>query len=142
MEAQKPQQTHWVSPHIRTSDPSYIASQSATLLTTSFVSDKNPNEIYDTTTDSRRKMQNRTIENIKNSDMFNKRKERDKTVVHYEDYNIASNSDDENHDIVTHSIQLEPQNPNQGLRTHKKRSSYHMMQELNIENNTHEDAQL
>jgi hypothetical protein len=32
MEAQKPQQTHWVSPHIRTSDPSYIASQSATLL--------------------------------------------------------------------------------------------------------------
>jgi hypothetical protein len=49
MEAQKPQQTHWVSPHIRTSDPSYIASQSATLLTTSFVSDKNPNDIYDTT---------------------------------------------------------------------------------------------
>jgi ribosomal protein S12 len=58
--------------------------------------------------------------------MFNKRKERDKTV-HYEDYNIASNSGDQNHDIVTHSIQLEPQNPNQGLRTHKKRSSYHTL---------------
>jgi hypothetical protein len=41
-----------------------------------------------------------SVENIKSSDMFNKRKDRDKTV-HYEDYNIASNSGDENHDIVT-----------------------------------------
>lgn len=132
MEAQKPQQTHWVSPHIRTTDPSYIASQSATLLTTSFISDKHPNDIDDMTVERRKKIQNRTIENIKNSDLFNKIRERDKTVH----YDMASNSDEENHDIVTHSIQLEPQLQNQGLRTHQKRPSYHMMQELTIDNSS------
>ncbi|CAC5360552.1 CUBN [Mytilus coruscus] len=142
MESQKPPQTHWVSPHIRTSDPGSIAAQSATLLTTSFVSDdKNTTDFVDMTTDRRRKIQNRTIENIKSSEMFNKRKERDKNV-HYEGVDVGSNNEDEIHDIVTHNIHLEPQMPNQGLRTHKKRSSYHMMQELNLENGPDPDAQL
>ncbi|XP_076076734.1 neuropilin and tolloid-like protein 2 isoform X2 [Mytilus galloprovincialis] len=134
MESQKPPQTHWVSPHIRTSDPGSIAAQSATLLTTSFVSDdKNTTDFVDMTIDRRKKIQNRTIENIKSSEMFNKRKERDKNVLHYEGVDVGSNNEDEIHDIVTHNIHLEPQMPNQGLRTHKKRSSYHMMQELNLE---------
>lgn len=150
MESQKPQQTHWVSPHIRSSDPSSMAAQSATLLTTSFVSDKNPNELDDSSIDRRRKVQNRTIENIKSSEMFNRCKERDKSPLdqergEYTTFNrLGAESDEENHDIVTHSIHLEPQvigNTN-SFKTHKKRSSYHMMQELTLDNDSNAEAHL
>lgn len=137
MESQKAKQTHWVSPHIRSSDPSSMAAQSATLLTTSFVSDKNPNDI-DETIDRRRKIQNRTIENIKSSEMFNRRKEKDKPSLDSErgEHQLVADSDDEHHDIVTHSIHLEPQvvGTTSSFKSHKKRSSYHMMQELTLDN--------
>ncbi|CAG2213683.1 unnamed protein product [Mytilus edulis] len=69
MESQKPPQTHWVSPHIRTSDPGSIAAQSATLLTTSFVSDdKNTTDFVDMTIDRRKKFkieQSKTLKVVK-----------------------------------------------------------------------------
>ncbi|KAK3090468.1 hypothetical protein FSP39_012126 [Pinctada imbricata] len=134
-EAQMAQQTHWVSPHIRSLDSSPTQNRT-TIHTTSFVSDKHSSD-PDLSDSKRVTIVDNNKSELKNysrgspncNDISNSRKS-NQTV----NQKVTPIEDDRKE--VTH-VHLEPINnipPN--FKSHQKRSSYHLMQELNLEDSS------
>lgn len=135
--AQRNEQTHWVSPHIRNLEQSPNPGRSSTMLTTSFVSSKpftdldykdNPviKENYENSNKSDN--QSNTISSVENTPkkiVNNKKSPEVEEIVAPSIENKKGYNNDEPR------VQFEMDTiPN--FRTHQKRSSYHLMQELNL----------
>lgn len=138
-EAQRNEQTHWVSPHIRSLEQSPNPGRSTTMLTTSFVSSKpftdidyKDNPIIKENFENSNKSDNvsNTVSSVENTPkkIANNKKcpevEEKEIVVTAIDNKKGYNNEEPHVQFEMDTI------PN--FRTHQKRSSYHLMQELNL----------
>ncbi|XP_021357854.1 tolloid-like protein 1 isoform X2 [Mizuhopecten yessoensis] len=138
-EAQRNEQTHWVSPHIRSLEQSPNPGRSTTMLTTSFVSSKpftdidyKDNPVIKENVENSNKSDNlsNTVSSVENTPkkVVNNKKgpeiEENEIVVPSIDNKKGYNNEEPHVQFEMDTI------PN--FRTHQKRSSYHLMQELNL----------
>lgn len=125
-EIQRKQQTHWISPHIRSleNSPNTARSTTATAAvhTTSFITNKNE----DSDTEENKKIKVKNKEDIINKDSVQN------LLGNDIQQSKQSPGGAENHKGGTIRVHFDlPESQN--YKSHQKRSSYHLMQELNLE---------
>lgn len=124
-ELQRKQQTHWISPHIRSLENSPNTARSSTaaaaIHTTSFITNKNE----DSDTEENNKIKVRNKEDIINKDSV-------QNLLGNDIQQSKPPSGGENQKPGTIRVHFDLPEA-QNFKSHQKRSSYHLMQELNLE---------